>query len=168
MTELIRFSERRRNRPQDLENALVQFHGRRALGTYGGLDIARRRTKEQIGAGLQLSAEIEVGVSALQVIVKVAAAGDYLVDQEVPRIGRSVQLRYLHQMFEDLVLSAGQSVTDGPAERVGDRNVSIWGRPRRQLCRLGLERGQRVGDRPGPIPGCAALRPILGCAGVAG
>ena len=80
-----------------------------------------------------------------------AALGDYLVDQEVPLIGWSVKLGNLYQMFEDLVLSAGQSVTDGPAERVGDRNVRIWGSCGRQLCRLGLERGQRVGDRPGPF-----------------
>jgi hypothetical protein len=129
--------------------------------------MSHRRTQGN-WADLQLGAEIEVGFGALQLIIKVAAAGDYLVDQEVPLIGWSVKSGNLHQMFEDLVLSADQSVADGPAERVGDGNVRIWGRSGRQLYRLGLERGQRVGDRPGPILVCAALRLILGCLGVIG
>src|SRR6266487_521902 len=163
MTELIRFGERGGNRPKNRENACVQFYNCRALGAHGGLDVARRRTQGQTGGDRELGAEIEVGLSAFQVIVKVAAPEDYLVDEEVPLSVWGIKLGNLDQMVEDPVVRAGQSLTDGPAERVGDRNVRIWGRSGRQLCRLGLERGQRVGDRPGPILGCTAVGPILGC-----
>src|SRR6516165_4909902 len=159
MAELIRFSKRRGNRPKHPENACVQFRSCRVLGDYSGLDVSRGRAQGQTGGDRQLSAEIEVGLSAFKVIVKVAALGDYLVNQQVPLIGWSVKLGNLYQMVEDLVLNAGQSVGDGPAERVGDGNVRIWGRSGWQLRCLGLERGQPAGDGSGPV---------LGYLGVAG
>ena len=74
MTELIRFSERRGNRPQNCENACVQFHGCRVLGAYSCLDVARRRTQEQIGGDLQLSAEIEASLQlSAEIEVSVSA-----------------------------------------------------------------------------------------------
>ena len=146
----------------------MQFHSHRVLTAYSGLDVARIRAQEQIGGDLQLGAEVEVSMSAFQVIVKRAAAGGYLVDQKVPLIGGSAKPGNLRQMPEGLVLSAGQRVTDGPAERVGDCDIRIWAGSGRQLFRLGLERGQRVGDRPGPIAGWAARGLILGFPGVAG
>ena len=54
---------------------------------------------------LSSALRIEVGVSTFQVIVKVAAAGDYLVDQKGPLIGSSVKPGNLHQMFEDRYLA---------------------------------------------------------------
>src|SRR5215469_4670745 len=153
MTELVRLSERRFNRPQSRENVCVQFGDRRQLATYSGLDVARRRIhldvvrrwiQEQIVAGVQLFAEIGMSVSAAQVIVKFPTAGDYLAYQQLPLIGWIAKLGHLHQMPEDSILSAGQGITDGPAERVSYRNVRIRSRSCWQLCRLRLERGQGI------------------------
>ena len=70
----------------------MQFRNCRVLGAYSGLDVAWGRVQRQSAGDPQLSAEIEVGVSAFQVLVKMAALGDYLFDQKVPLIGCSVKL----------------------------------------------------------------------------
>jgi hypothetical protein len=73
-----------------------------------------------------------------------------------PAVGENTQRRGEDKAARDRCAQGG-----GPAERVGDRvgdrDVRIWGRSSRQFCRLGLERGQRVGDRPGPIGGCLGI-----------
>src|ERR1700759_5798237 len=92
----------------------------RALGAFGGADIVWRRARTQIGGGLQFITEIEVSVNAFQIIVEMAALGDYLIDQKSPLIQRTVKLRNLCQMAEEFVLGAGQSVSDREAKGIGD------------------------------------------------
>jgi hypothetical protein len=71
----------------------VQFLDRLPLCPHGGFDrvLSGRQIEMQTGAVLELIAEIEAGTGVLQVRVQLLAAGDDLVDQELPPLGFVVQ-----------------------------------------------------------------------------
>src|SRR5215468_11714341 len=94
MTEQIGFAERRLYRPQNLQDAGVQFldrrllvPDRRLLALYRAVAVVRiRGTQMKAFTDLERLAEIGGGADVLQVRVEFLAAGGDLVDQDFPQL----------------------------------------------------------------------------------